>query len=325
LLAVVLIGCGGAPELVDEPPRSAAAAVVPASAVPLDPWLWAAQEAIAADREDAALAIVLLESRDPGHRRAGRILAARMASPAVRTAIVAPPGALGPSAVGLARLAARGSAGPSFASGPTLATASSIPAGRPARTPGVAGGREAGVARGREAGVAGGREAGVAGAREAGVAGGREAGVAGAPSARGREASSAGARAGVAGAREARGREASSAAAARETTATRSEPPTLHGLRFRPDRHGATLELQATGSLVVAVAHQPEAGVMRLVLDAAAMPGVLSSRPRIAGARVTETKRVGRSVFVTLALDPGWSLGKVVKTRRGAQIRLARP
>jgi hypothetical protein len=51
----------------------------------------------------------------------------------------------------------------------------------------------------------------------------------------------------------------------------------------------------------------------------------LKARPRVDGARVTGVRRTGRSVFVTLSLDPGWRLGTIVRSSSGARVNLRRP
>lgn len=90
-------------------------------------------------------------------------------------------------------------------------------------------------------------------------------------------------------------------------------------------KKGASLSLRGSGGLVVGVASQPTSGIVRLVMDAEASMGVLRSRPRITGARVTGVRRTGKTVFVTLTLDPGWSLRGIVRTRSGARVDLTAP
>lgn len=99
---------------------------------------------------------------------------------------------------------------------------------------------------------------------------------------------------------------------------------TLTGMGLRRSRTGATLSLSATGGVLVGVANQRQRGIVRLVVDATAAPSALRSRPRVTGAHVTSVRQVGRSTFVTLALDAGWRLGPIHKTRRGAHVRLER-
>lgn len=88
---------------------------------------------------------------------------------------------------------------------------------------------------------------------------------------------------------------------------------------------GAALSLRGSGGLVVGVASQPASGIVRLVMDAEASTGALRSRPRVRGARVTGIRRTGKTVFVTLTLDPGWSLRGITRTRSGARVELDEP
>ncbi len=90
-------------------------------------------------------------------------------------------------------------------------------------------------------------------------------------------------------------------------------------------KQGASLSLRGSGGLVVGVASQPASGIVRLVVEADASTAALRSRPRVEGARITGIRRTGKSVFVTLALDPGWSLRGIVRTRGGARVDLRRP
>lgn len=99
----------------------------------------------------------------------------------------------------------------------------------------------------------------------------------------------------------------------------------LEGLRLATRRDGASLSLKGSGGLVVGVASQPASGIVRLVMDAEASTSALRARPKITGARVTGIRRTGASVFVTLTLDPGWSLRGIVKTRGGARVDLRSP
>lgn len=101
--------------------------------------------------------------------------------------------------------------------------------------------------------------------------------------------------------------------------------PKLEGLRLASRRDGASLSLKGSGGLVVGIASQPASGIVRLVMDAEASTSALRSRPKITGARVTGIRRTGASVFVTLTLDPGWSLRGIVKTRSGARVDLRSP
>ncbi len=99
----------------------------------------------------------------------------------------------------------------------------------------------------------------------------------------------------------------------------------LENLAMSSTKNGAALSLRGSGGLVVGVASQPSSGIVRLVMDAEASMGALKSRPRIIGARVTGIRRTGKTVFVTLSLDPGWSLRGIVRTRGGARVDLNRP
>lgn len=99
----------------------------------------------------------------------------------------------------------------------------------------------------------------------------------------------------------------------------------LEGVRLATGRNGASLSLKGSGGLVVGIASQPASGIVRLVMEAEASTAALRARPKITGARVTGIRRTGKSVFVTLTLDPGWSLRGIVKTRSGARIDLRSP
>lgn len=119
---------------------------------------------------------------------------------------------------------------------------------------------------------------------------------------------------------------------ARKAAAPSSSPAPAHAPRARLERvglastkKGASLSLRGSGGLVVGVASQPASGIVRLVMDAEASTGALQSRPRVSGARVTGIRRTGKTVFVTLALDPGWSLKGIVRTRSGARVDLTAP
>lgn len=100
---------------------------------------------------------------------------------------------------------------------------------------------------------------------------------------------------------------------------------TLEGVGLSSNRKGASLSLRGSGGLVVGVASQPQSGIVRLVMDAEASTAALRARPKVTGARVTGIRRTGKSVFVTLALDPGWSLRGIVRTRSGARVDLRSP
>lgn len=118
--------------------------------------------------------------------------------------------------------------------------------------------------------------------------------------------------------------------AAAKLTPSAAPPPVrsrakLEGMRLASRRDGASLTLKGSGGLVVGVASQPASGIVRLVMDAEASTAALRARPKITGARVTGIRRTGKSVFVTLTLDPGWSLRGIVKTRGGARVDLRSP
>jgi hypothetical protein len=93
-------------------------------------------------------------------------------------------------------------------------------------------------------------------------------------------------------------------------------------LDLRKTRSGATLTVHASSGVRVGVASQPGSGIVRLVVEAGADAAALSARPRIEGARVTGVRKTGDSVFVTLALDPGWVLGGIDRFSGGARIKL---
>jgi hypothetical protein len=104
-----------------------------------------------------------------------------------------------------------------------------------------------------------------------------------------------------------------------------SPRPTLETVGLRPSSTGATLTLVAGSGVVVGVANQRSSGIVRLIVEAGAQAAVLSARPRVEGARVSSVKRVGRSVFVTLDLDPGWTLEGIRRTKKGAAVDFRRP
>lgn len=113
------------------------------------------------------------------------------------------------------------------------------------------------------------------------------------------------------------------------TAPKRSAPPAvrarLEKLGLSKTSRGAALSLRGSGGLVVGVASQPASGIVRLVMEADAAGSALSSRPKIAGAQVTAVRRTGKTVFVTLSLERGWSLGGIVRTKSGARVDLRRP
>jgi hypothetical protein len=101
--------------------------------------------------------------------------------------------------------------------------------------------------------------------------------------------------------------------------------PTLQRMSLTKQGDGATLELVTGRGVLVGVVHQREQGIVRLVLEGvAANPKVLSSRPSITGARVTNVDAGPKAVRVTLALDDGWTYDGVKKTGTGARVRLRR-
>ena len=101
---------------------------------------------------------------------------------------------------------------------------------------------------------------------------------------------------------------------------TRTTRTTLNGVGLKRTHQGAALSLSGSGGLVVGIANQPQSGIVRLVMDAEASTAALRSRPKVTGAKVTGVRRTGKTVFVTLALDPGWSLRGIVRTRGGARV-----
>lgn len=95
---------------------------------------------------------------------------------------------------------------------------------------------------------------------------------------------------------------------------------------MRASSHGATLTIDATAGVLVGVASQPEAGLVRLVLDdVRATAKVLSSRPGLRGAHVRSIDAGSSGVRITLVLDPGWRLGKTRRTASGAKVELLAP
>lgn len=100
----------------------------------------------------------------------------------------------------------------------------------------------------------------------------------------------------------------------------------LSRISLRESQGGATLTLHASGGVVVGVANQRSSGIVRLIVESsAALPKVLSSRPGVTGVRVTSIRHGSNSIFVTLALEPGWSLGPIRRFSGGARIHLQRP
>lgn len=102
--------------------------------------------------------------------------------------------------------------------------------------------------------------------------------------------------------------------------------PTVERLSMRATTSGASLTIHAGGGVLVGVANQPGAGVVRLVLDdVAAGAKVLGARPGVEGARVRSVDAGPRSVRITLELDPGWRFVGVRRTASGARVDLAGP
>jgi hypothetical protein len=101
---------------------------------------------------------------------------------------------------------------------------------------------------------------------------------------------------------------------------------TLDRISMRATDRGATLSIHASSGVLVGVANQPGAGIVRLVLDdVRAVPSVLSSRPGAGGARVRDVAKSGGGVRITLALEPGWRFGGVHRTGKGATVELLGP
>lgn len=117
------------------------------------------------------------------------------------------------------------------------------------------------------------------------------------------------------------------------TTPAAAPPPspaptlaTLERVSMQRSKGGATLSIQASAGVLVGVASQPEAGIVRLVLDdVRAVPKVLSSRPGVTGARVRSIDAGSGGVRITLALAPGWRFAKVRRTATGAKVELVAP
>ncbi len=102
--------------------------------------------------------------------------------------------------------------------------------------------------------------------------------------------------------------------------------PTLEKLSMKATSRGASLSITAGRGVLVGVANQPEAGVVRLVLDdVAAAAKVLGSRPSVTGARVRDVSAGPKSVRITLELDDGWRFGGVSRTSTGARVDLVGP
>lgn len=99
---------------------------------------------------------------------------------------------------------------------------------------------------------------------------------------------------------------------------------TLEKLSLRGSSSKATLAIDAGRGMVVGVAAQPGAGLVRLVIkDVRASAAVLAARPRAGGARVVDVDAGPSSVRITLALDEGWRVVTTKRTAKGASIELA--
>lgn len=109
------------------------------------------------------------------------------------------------------------------------------------------------------------------------------------------------------------------------STSSERSRPRLHRVALAPTRGGATLSFAASAGVVVGVVREPGRGLVRLVLDASAENAALRARPRVPGATVTDVRATGRSLIVTLELDPGWDLGSIEQTREGARVHIERP
>lgn len=97
-------------------------------------------------------------------------------------------------------------------------------------------------------------------------------------------------------------------------------------LGLRSSDKGGVLTIAAPSSLVVGVANQTASGIVHLIIESArADPAVLRARPKVEGAQVTAVRQGQGTIQITLRLDPGWSLGRVVPTKKGAQVRLRPP
>ncbi len=100
----------------------------------------------------------------------------------------------------------------------------------------------------------------------------------------------------------------------------------LGGLVLRTTKRGATLTIAAPSSLVVGVANQPASGLVRLVIESAhAGSAVLGARPKTEGAAVTGVRQGQGTVQITIALEPGWTLGSVQPFSGGAKVHLVAP
>src|SRR5690606_25717929 len=110
------------------------------------------------------------------------------------------------------------------------------------------------------------------------------------------------------------------------STRGRGERGTLTRMALSGRGKGATLTLFASGGVLVGVANQRDSKIVRLVVETdRATNEVLAARPRMDGVRVTNVRRASGSVFVTLELQEGWSLGKIERFSGGARVRLTGP
>lgn len=110
------------------------------------------------------------------------------------------------------------------------------------------------------------------------------------------------------------------------STPTPKSKPTLEKLAMKSTKRGASLSIHTGRGVLVGVANQPEAGVVRLVLeDVAAAAKVLGARPSVTGARVKDVSAGPKSVRITLQLDDGWRFGGVSRTGSGARVDLIAP
>ncbi len=106
----------------------------------------------------------------------------------------------------------------------------------------------------------------------------------------------------------------------------KASKPTVSSLAMSKSSGGATLTIKADGGVTVGVANQLASGIVHLVIEGAtASPKIASSRPSVAGAKVTQVRKGQGTVQITLDLEPGWTLGKVSKFDGGAKVRLNAP
>ena len=129
-----------------------------------------------------------------------------------------------------------------------------------------------------------------------------------------------------AGASSGRGASDGAGSPARPPGATRGRP-SLRRMSLREVRAGkVVLTVGGSGGVAVGLVNMPESGLVRLVFEASgASPRVLGMRGRAGGVRVQSVRRVSQSVFVTLALDPGWSVATMTRVPSGARVVLQGP